>query len=385
MSSNLFEALRRYAPGPKRNPAEDYLTEAFAWLLNQHEGLGRNLAQRVVGERQLNEAPFEWRTQVHLGTGNGRVDMVGEGGGVVLICEHKIDAQLGKHQLRKYERAAKERWPGKVFTALITRSKAQHTEEASAALTWAQVYEFVEDWNRDRDDAVVRDFLAYLMGQGLSPAPQVTAQALAAYKPAQTLLPALEALFANLAEELRPEDFEALYRAMRQPDLSARPTYQKLKWGRIGVAFPSVGPWRPGVFAGVLVDGTDHRVSWVQEEKGPDFVLLVSFHLDAGKPSWDDYVMSPEFERLRKRLTGEAQAAGFDFHDHLREPRPNRWHPVHLRRPLVNVLGGAKDAEEQRERVAKVIGAGVEVLLAGGELQELAGRWPVVLSSASTT
>ena len=95
MSSNLFEALRRYVPGPKRNPAEDYLTEAFAWLLNQHESLGREVAQHVVGDRQLNEAPFEWRTQVHLD--KGRVDMVGEGGGVVLICEHKIDAQLGRH------------------------------------------------------------------------------------------------------------------------------------------------------------------------------------------------------------------------------------------------------------------------------------------------
>jgi len=278
-----------------------------------------------------------------------------------------------RHQLRKYERAAKERWPGRVFTALITRSKAQHTAEASAALTWAQVYELMEDWDRDRADSVVRDFLAYLEGQGLSPAPQVTAQALAAYKPAQTLLPALEALFANLAEELRPEDFEGLYRAMRQPDLSARPTYQKLKWGRIGVSFPSVGPWRPGVFAGVLVDGADHRVAWVREEKGPDFVLVVSFHLDAGEPGWDDYVMSPEFERLRKRLREDAGV--FDFHDHLREPRPNRWHPVHLRRPLVDMLAGAKDAEEQRERVAKAIRDGVEVLLAGGELFELARRF----------
>lgn len=48
MTDNLFIALKKYAPGPNVDPKENFLTEAFAWLLRQHERLAARFLRFVL-------------------------------------------------------------------------------------------------------------------------------------------------------------------------------------------------------------------------------------------------------------------------------------------------------------------------------------------------
>ena len=65
----------------------------------------------------------------------------------------------------------------------------------------------------------------------------------------------------------------------------------------------------------------------------------------------------------------------WDFHDHRFEvAKPNRWHHLHLRKPLVEVFRGTITVEEQVDRFISQGREVIELLLAGGELEALTNR-----------
>lgn len=143
--------------------------------------------------------------------------------------------------------------------------------------------------------------------------------------------------------------------------------------GRIGVDLLS--PWKPSIFVGVMVDGRDHGVSPSDPALGADFVTVLSVARKAEPfgPDGDAYLSEPEFAALRARL--RESAGGWDFHDHLAVvPKPNRWHPIHLRRPLAKVFEGATTPEARRAAWLAAAQDGVARLLAGGELRQLRDR-----------
>ena len=78
------------------------------------------------------------------------------------------------------------------------------------------------------------------------------------------------------------------------------------------------------------------------------------------------------FQVLRHRLGDDA--GGWDFADHHAQPRKNSYHPLHLRRPLRDIIADTHTLEERRARWLQAAHHGVETLLAGGELAELVRR-----------
>ena len=130
--------------------------------------------------------------------------------------------------------------------------------------------------------------------------------------------------------------------------------------------------WRPGIFLGVLLDPSGHKVGASRPELGPDFCLILDFHMEAGTPGREEYLESPEFTALRKRL---GQDSGlWSFVDQLHDRRGNPWHPLHLRRPLVEVMHGTNCFEGQVDRYEATAREALELLLAGGELTGLRDR-----------
>ncbi len=73
--------------------------------------------------------------------------------------------------------------------------------------------------------------------------------------------------------------------------------------------------------------------------------------------------------QLRDRLSRDSR--GWDFHDHLAIRKPNLWHPIHLRRPLVELWAGASTGEERYSRALEAWRDGLSLLLEGGELMAL--------------
>jgi hypothetical protein len=140
--------------------------------------------------------------------------------------------------------------------------------------------------------------------------------------------------------------------------------------GRFGLNL--LRSWMPGVFIGAYLLDYDHRVPVLAAEEGGDFALILDIlQNDAGFDA-DGYLASPEFSALRRRLG--ASRTPWDFRDHLAEPRCVKWHPLHLRRPLRDVLGGTRTFEERRDRWFAAADDVTGLLLAGGELAQLRVR-----------
>ncbi len=137
--------------------------------------------------------------------------------------------------------------------------------------------------------------------------------------------------------------------------------------GRVGVDLCK--EWTPGVYVGVLVNPKDHCTGHSQPLLGVDVVVILSTHKSLQHFDRDAYVASLPFAQLRERLTSTSET--WDFHDHLASKKPNLWHPIHLRRPLLEVWEGAHDAEERYRRTVAAWRDGVRLLLEGGELANL--------------
>lgn len=77
---NLFLALQSYTPREGRDPKEDFITEAFAWILRQHADLAERFLRFVLDQCEGDfltgpwSSQLQWTTQV--GDGNVRLDMV---------------------------------------------------------------------------------------------------------------------------------------------------------------------------------------------------------------------------------------------------------------------------------------------------------------------
>jgi hypothetical protein len=137
--------------------------------------------------------------------------------------------------------------------------------------------------------------------------------------------------------------------------------------GRVGVDLRQ--EWTPGVFVGVLIDPKDHAVTPSMPLLGADAVVILSTHKSLKGFDRAAYVAAPQFIALRERLA--RASSGWDFHDHIAVPKPNFWHPVHLRRPLIHVWEGAEDATMRDKRLFNALREGLRVLLEGRELAAL--------------
>jgi hypothetical protein len=198
MTDNLFHRLRRYHGSPDREAGEDFLTEAFAWLVSKHPPLGHAFASDLAARAKWNEpipsdAEVCWSTQVR--TSNGIIDMVADvQSGPLLVFEHKVWAELREHQIEDYREVMEQQHPGRVKTVLITARKGQWTQNADVQLTWADVHGWLSSANTPRV-ALRDDLLEYLRAEGLGPPAPVSHECILSFAPGEQLLPTLTALF----------------------------------------------------------------------------------------------------------------------------------------------------------------------------------------------
>jgi hypothetical protein len=331
--------------------------------MRRHGALATAFVSHLAGRAALGvPESFQprWRTQVTVDA--GRLDMVAEDGDFAVIFEHKVWSELGEGQLEKYAKAGRDRWLAGAPIVLITASTEQHTSQGDLALTWSQVCDVLERWlaTQSTPDELVRDFIDLLQERDVA-ATKVSEEQLRAYFTARGLERSLTHVVKLAAKASWSERLAAIAFPGEAPSATLA-THD----GRLGLNL--LPGWRPGLFVGALLDGTDHKVQPSNPAEGPDFTVILSFNREPdGWPMYDSYVSSPELKALRARL--KADAKGWDFAEST-----NPWHPLHLRRPLLRVFEGASDIDAQRQRFVDAGYEGIRVLLAGGELQGLRDR-----------
>ena len=165
---------------------------------------------------------------------------------------------------------------------------------------------------------------------------------------------------------LEGEDWSQLNQAIAQPgDDGPNQRPENLREGRYGVNLLNI--WRPSVFVGAYLQDHDHKQSLLAADRGGDFALILDVR--GKRKDREAFADHPCFRRLRERLLGDA--GGWDFADHHAQPGKNSHHPLHLRRPLLDIIGGTHTLEERRERWVTAAHEAIQTLLRGGELAEL--------------
>ena len=165
--------------------------------------------------------------------------------------------------------------------------------------------------------------------------------------------------------------------SVEEGDFDPRDPRPSGRWGRLGI---ELNVWRPGVFLGVIYDGSDHKIE--QTGDGADFGLILDLwgqderHTREGDlvPGFTtmQYKNSDEFQELCRRLSHLEPP--WYFENNLLKKKFNGSHPINIRRPLAELLEGVLTPEERFDRWYSATREACEILLEGGELQSLRDR-----------
>lgn len=371
-TNSLLLRLRSYRPREGRDSLEDFVTESFAWLLQQYPEVARAVLAKVYSllgaelPADDDAEQLEWKTQ--LTVGGKRPDMVCHVGPDVLMFEHKVWSGLGDEQLANYEQVGAAAWPGKAIRLItITAHAGQFSSKAHARLLWQDVYHLLSRLAESPAASADRhlqfhlaDFLQLLEFEGVGPSDPVSIASVRCYQVGRKLEGQLSTLFKSLA-------------ALDWSLLGEYEVYVRNKEGRYGLQFDRKNSglkWSPGIFFGCMLDGSDHCVNH-RATPLVDFRMI----LDFSRTLHNQYPSLESYRALKVHLAERLQNSEWTFYDHLEDPAvrsPNRWHPLHLERSFVDLLSGVTSLEEQVKAVGAAIREVTEVLQEGGNLQRLA-------------
>lgn len=367
---SLFTSLRKYRPRENTDPIENFITEAFAWLLRKDEELSRyfinDIAQRLANTANNFSVPsgeISWSTQLNYG--GVFPDMEATWLGMTLVFEHKVWSKLHDGQLKNY-RDYHESSDNDYRMILITGHYSQYDQNPDLALCWHDIYVLLNHYlaaSQQRETTwVINDFLQLLKSEGLGPAAPISHTAICHYQEAITLRSQLEALMSRIATHQWPV-----------------PDYQsevKKKEGVVGIQFyrgnsENIGckNWTPGVLVGFMLEGWDHLYE-SRLKDGLKFILNLSithrFH--------DVYLDLAEYKELTKELADKAANSSRDwtFYHHRAQANPfNPWHPLYLEYPMLDVFKGTETTAEQEQRFIEIAEEALSLLVSCPAFEKL--------------
>ncbi len=350
MDQGLLVRLRSYRPGQNRDSLENFVTEAFRWLIESTVEVEQAFLEKLRKEGGLADwltpiPAMQWATQESLGT--KRPDMVARSENLQLIFEHKVWAALGDNQLQNYRQLGSEYYPTHhTAIVLITPTSADFSDEADITLTWAGIYEVLEpllDTLSDVSAQRVNEFLALLAHEGLGPPAPISHAALTYYAIGRTLPQQLSDVFAQLAHLDWPlsADYSVQFKGYR--------------WGRVGIEFyrRSGGvEWAPGFFLGCVLDGRDHGIEERWETSQLQLIVDMEGALHRHYPTMDSY------KKLIAFFDAIASRTAWQCYDHLADAssrKANKYHPLYLETPLIALLQGTQQLDEQVEALRESV------------------------------
>lgn len=345
MQESLLSSLRKYSPKENYNPLENFITEAFAWLLKTEPTFSMFFIEKILGKlgvKNLNKNNCQWVTQANF---NGKYpDMVCYLDNKVIVFENKAWSPLHENQLHEYKSYTLSNFDTS-WIVLITATAAQHEQNPDVALCWNEIHKYISDWIEENDNVnfVFYDFLQLLETEGMGPSAPISHASLKYYYTTINL----EKNLSSLIKRIENKNWENIFKTN---NTNKKVPHKKggsygLESGRIGINFLS---WEPGIFVGVLLDGDDHRTIPIDINKGPDFCVILNFDTRLHR----DYLANKYYIEFVKNISSEITKLndGWEFYHHAKDKQisnSNRWHPIHIRKPLLDVFAGTKNTEEQ--------------------------------------
>ncbi|MGR5299223.1 hypothetical protein ACPV5U_27985 [Vibrio mediterranei] len=359
MNNSLLVNVSKYASSDRTSPIENFITEAFAWLLRNDKDVRRALSQLLKSKGTNKPIPFEqlpesdiFDTQVSF---NGKYpDMLwsSHDDNWSVIFEHKVWSELHENQLSNYRNYAKEHLGKPFILVLITAHAGQHRQSPDIALCWYEVAEKISAIDSgDLKQKWIRDeFTELLKSNGLINMSPVNPLSIAYYFEAKRLenqLYDIAKRCINRDWPIQTFDCGSLYN--RTP-LQRNARGKSDAWGRIGLEFNNVtkeysdGGWNPGIFCGFLIDGEDHCVGDLLEEHNEPLAVLI---MDLDEPLHSILLSKGIF---RKFVSEISLPTGWFLSDRtISNKTINSWHPLIIYRPLSGFIGSGTTVEQQSE------------------------------------
>jgi len=359
MSTDLFTSLKKYRPTDGKNSVENFITEAFAWLLRFDKGFALEYFNKIIvllGDKKkfpdLSGPTLQWSTQVNFkGKFPDLVCSFGEN--YAIVFEHKAFVHLHENQLQNYRDTAIEFYSNNFAIVLVTANITQHEQNPDAAICWSQIHLWISEWlqNHPENKLFFESFQRLLEYEGLGPNPPISHTAILYYNQVKNFNDALWGVicraFINTKEKL------SLLIPLEEMYFETQ-----AGWGRWGIC--SFGndesKWKPGIFFGVMLDGIDHQVKPMSENGSPDCVFIISF-------SENCHELYPKLESYKKLSNDLSELVkkdflGWEYYQHLEDEavdNPNRWHPLYFRMPLLELLRGTRTSEDQDQIFRDII------------------------------
>ena len=361
-SDDLLVQLKKYRPGDHRTPTENYVTEAFAWLL-EHSEPARQAVYCMIegGGTVVVPEKISISTQEHFGE-HGRPDMVWRwGANSCWVFEHKVWSSLHSGQLQAYRKFCEDRGLDHKII-LITARQHQWEDGPDKKLCWEDIYTCLKNVlepppqngashgpalaSQPRGKALPPDevskwaipqVMALLESEGLGPPQPINPIAIHYYFEAARLESAVGDLVSRAVEHgwpLRDDGFFPL-------------AVPERRWGRVGIEFsqnalskPDKGQsWEPGVFCGFVLDGGDHKVSGYMKE--PVAVLFVSFSMRAQRLMRDEPALLASLEEeVKRQQHGKDEWEGYGGIE-------NEWHPICVMKPMSKLFEAIHGASKE--------------------------------------
>jgi len=367
MDNDLFNSLRKYKKTDKLDPIENFITEAFAWLLKNYPKFSSYFLNEIRSE--INSQNFipdnvSWYTQKNF---NGVFpDMVCEYDKCALIFEHKAWKKLSDGQLAKYKKFGNENYQQN-YLILITGTEKHHEQNPDLALCWYNIHRIIDHWLDNKNDSnnyfIFRSFQNLLVQEGMGPAAPISYNSILSYYSARSFENDVFSLTTRIFKK-EISNFKRLFKNEKK-DFELGYNKNKILWGRIGFSLFSYENWLPGFFVGIMVDGSDHFTNPVNGKySNPDFTINLSFH----KSVHSVYSINKNYIELVKYLEDKIRKLnkGWDFYHHIKDDDAkvkNYYHPIHIRKPMLELLRGTMHSEEQENRFMEAVNEILPIIL----------------------
>lgn len=354
MDTELFTSLRKYSPREGMDPLENFVTEAFAWILKNNSKVAKIVIDNVLKlptkapHFEINAAEAEtavWSTQEPWGV---RPDMVCKANHHAIVFEHKVWSSLHNDQLPSYRRCATTEFGlGNFVIVLISATPSQHQQDFDVAFCWRDVYAWLSAWQKtsEGNDHIVDCFLSLLKNEGLGPVAPVSHAEILGFYTSRHVREHTENLVGQIRRDGNLGRIECILDEFKVAHHLAT---ENVYCGLYGLNLSADG-WGPGLLVGFLLDWDTWQVKPLLGDVSPDFSLILSFDRDLHRqyPTNDDYRALVEQLKSSPALKRD----GWDVHDHLAVDNPrNLYHPLHIRKPMSEVLRDTQTTEEQQEQ-----------------------------------
>ncbi|KPN78245.1 hypothetical protein AEA42_04210 [Shewanella sp. Sh95] len=358
MLDSLLVNVSKYAASHQTSPIENFITEAFAWLL-KHDSVARKaLSELLVGKltgysHELSSIHLsnDIETQVNFGGKYPDLLWTTTDDDFCLIFEHKVWSELHDQQLNNYRNYATSHLNKPFKIVLITAHIGQHRQSPDIALCWYDIAGILQTLiDGDAKASWLRDeFISLLKSNGLVNSTPLNPLTISYYNDVKNIDKQLYEMVSRcelsqwpICQSTSP-DIKFLHPPRNK---TSRGRYDA--WGRIGLEFSYTNPdnnesgWIPGVFCGFVVDGDDHLVHDLLTD-GPIAAVIISVNSKLQPLLKSNGCYDQLLDELKETLTN-----GWSFSDRTRIGKKfNSWHPLIIYKGLASFLGDASTLDTQ--------------------------------------